>query len=247
MQERLIPNSRVRLTLLALLFASIVSTLMLVARAVVAKDLHFAFLPYNLVLAWIPLLLSLRVYTLYARRSPRFWLLAAVALAWFFFFPNAPYIVTDLVHLKTRAPIPRWFDMIMMMSFAWTGFFLGYLSLYQMQEVVRAWRGRHTSWYFVLGMLALSSFGIYLGRFLRWNSWDVLFQPVGLARDLVKSFHLTSQPEMIAFSLSFFAFSLTSYLTLFALTHLHGWVPREPRELDGPAAEKAVAAAQLLR
>jgi uncharacterized membrane protein len=137
--------------------------------------------------------------------------------------------------------------MIMILSFAWTGFFLGYLSLYQMQEVMRSWRGRRMSWYFVLLMLALSSFGIYLGRFLRWNSWDVVFQPLGLATDLVKRLNVMSQPEMVAFSLTFFAFSLISYLTLFALTHLHGWVPPDSKPRPQASEQKSIAEAHVLR
>ena len=222
MDDRLISSHRQRATLLALLFASGICLAMLLSRALFAQSRELFFYPWNLFLAWIPFLLARRIYGLRADRSPRFGLLAVFALAWFFFFPNAPYIVTDLVHLKTRAPVPKWFDLLLMVSFAWTGLCLGYLSLYLMHEVVRSWLGRRWGWRFVVAMLALSSFGIYLGRFLRWNSWDVLARPLGLASDLVQRVGFANTPELLAFSATFFAFSLLTYATLFAVTHLHG-------------------------
>ena len=222
MDDRLIPGHRHRAARFALLFASGVCLAMLASRALFAHRWELGFYPWNLVLAWIPLLLARRIYGLRADRSPRYGLLGVCAVLWFFFFPNAPYIVTDLVHLKTRAPVPKWFDLLMMVSFAWTGLCLGYLSLYLMQEVVRSWLGRRWGWGFVLAMLALSSFGIYLGRFQRWNSWDVLARPLGLAADVVQQVSFGGNPELFAFSATFFAFSLVTYATLFALTHLHG-------------------------
>ena len=227
MDDRLIPGHRQRAALLALVFASGICLAMLASRTLFAQRWELGFYPWNLVLAWIPFLLARRIYGLRARRSPRYWLLGVCAGLWFFFFPNAPYIVTDLLHLKTRTPVPKWFDLVLMVSFAWTGLCLGYLSLYLMQEVVRSRLGRRWSWRFVVAMLALSSFGIYLGRFERWNSWDVLARPLGLASDVVQRVSFAGNAEMFAFSATFFAFSLLTYATLFALTHLHGHPPRE--------------------
>lgn len=227
MDDRLITSHRQRAALGALLFASGICLAMLVSRALFAQSRELFFYPWNLFLAWIPLLLARRIYELRAIRSPRYGLLAVCAVAWFFFFPNAPYIVTDLVHLKTRAPVPKWFDLVMMVSFAWTGLCLGYLSLYLLHEVVRSWLGRRWGWRFVVAMLALSSFGIYLGRVQRWNSWDVLARPFGLAADVVRRVNFSGNPELFAFCATFFAFSLLIYTTLFALTHLHGQAPGE--------------------
>ena len=222
MHGRLIHSGRARLALGALVLASTLSVGMLVARAVYAQEMKFKFLSGNLLLAWIPLLFALAVYTMRARRSERWWLLGGCGVVWFLFFPNAPYLITDLVHLKTRAPVPRWFDLILFMSFAWTGLFLGYMSLYLMQEVVRNWRGRMASWVFAIGMLALGSFGVFLGRFWRWNSWEVLTRPSRLAGDAARRFRDMSVAEAFAFSATFFAFCLLTYVTLYTMTHLHG-------------------------
>jgi uncharacterized membrane protein len=233
MSDRLIPDHRVRTAVVALAFASGLSLAMLLGRAVFARSLELKFYVWNLILAWVPLLSALCAYRLAGRRPVRWWLLALCAGLWFFFFPNAPYIVTDFLHLKGRPPVPPWFDIVMMMSFAWTGLLLGYLSLLLMQETVRIRCGAVLGWTFAVAMLALSSFGIYLGRFARWNSWDVIARPHGLAGDVYHRFDLKSNPEMFAFLLTFLCFSLLSYATLHALACLHH--PAPPPERLGEA------------
>ena len=237
MHGRLIHSERTKLALLALILASAISVGMLTARALYSRELKFAFLPFNLLLAWIPLIFALFVYTLRARRSQQWLLLGVCALVWFIFFPNAPYLITDLVHLKTRPPIPRWYDLIVFMSFAWTGLFLGYLSLYLMQEVIRSWLGRAASWRFAIAMLALGAMGVFLGRFWRWNSWELLTRPIGLAGDAVRRLGEMPIGEAAAFSSTFFAFSLMIYVTLYTMTHLHGHV--EVRESSIRAKDEA--------
>ncbi len=120
-------------------------------------------------------------------------LLTAGGLVWLVFFPNAPYIITDFIHLKARSPLPIWFDALLILSFASAGLLSGYYSLYAMQKLVmRQWgkpfgktQGELAGWIFTLSTLALTSFGIYLGRFLRWNSWDLFLDPIRLANDFV--------------------------------------------------------------
>jgi len=72
----------------------------------------------------------------------------------------------------------------MLATFAWTGIVLGVYALKLMQEIVRAWVGRWLSWGFVLIVLGMSGMGIYLGRFLRWNSWDLVLQPGAILYDI---------------------------------------------------------------
>ena len=242
MKERLIPAPHLRLAILALTLASGICVAMILARAVFLGRMEFSGVCLGISF-WLdsPLVLALRIHTLSARVTRHFRQLAACGTAWFFFFQNAPYIVTDLVHWKNRAPVPKWFDLLMIMSFAWTGLFLGYLSLYLMQELVRRWKGRNWSWHFVIAMLALSSFAIYLGRFQRWNSWDIIARPLGLMNDVVRSADFAHSPESLVFSATFFAFSLLSYLTLFALTHLHGWTEPRTMEAEAPRITRAIA------
>jgi uncharacterized membrane protein len=145
------------------------------------RERHFGaygyrFLLWNLVLAWIPLLLALGVYDRY-RRGTRLLLLAPGIALWLLFLPNAPYIVTDFVHLAPGGATPLYFDGVVLSAFAWTGVLLGFLSLYLMHAVARDRLGAAGGWAVALCALALTSAGVYLGRFLQWNSWDLLVRP----------------------------------------------------------------------
>src|SRR5204862_669086 len=103
-----------------------------------------------------------------------------LAGAWLLFFPNAPYIFTDLIHLTTGFYNHFWVDMVLILLCALIGLVLGFVSLYLMQSVVTRMVGRAASWLFIAAVAGLGSFGIYLGRFLRFNSWDIVFKPVDL-------------------------------------------------------------------
>ena len=103
--------------------------------------------------------------------------LLPLAALWLLFLPNAPYLLTDLIHLGSRDDAPLWFDLVLFSAFAWTGAFLGFLSIYLMQVVVRRAHGALLGWALVGGSLLASGFGIYLGRSLRWNSWDFVTSP----------------------------------------------------------------------
>ena len=139
-------------------------------------SIDFRFLVWNLVLAWIPLLLSLGVYDAYRRGRSLLWVAPMIVL-WLLFLPNSPYIVTDFVHLSASSRAPLWFDGVELSAFAWTGMLLGFVSLYLVHAVLRDRYGAPFGWSAVLFVLALSGVGVYLGRVKRWNSWDLLTQP----------------------------------------------------------------------
>lgn len=236
MTRRHIPFRQGRAALLALVLASALCAAMLLVRGLYLREVAFVAFLWNLFLAWVPVLAAVPIYALCARGSRRPVLIGVLAIVWFLFFPNAPYIITDIEHLEPRPGVPYWYDMITIMSFALTGWFLGYLSLYLMQEIVRGWMGRWTSWFFALVMLALSSFGIYLGRFLRWNSWDVFLAPLSTIGRAARVADPGSNPAALAFSATFFAFSLVCYLIVYSFTHLHAWVERAPVQGGGEEA-----------
>lgn len=143
---------------------------LLAARMLMAAG--YGFLAWNLFLAWIPLLLAVAVVK--ASRSGRRLSLAPLLVLWLLFFPNAPYVVTDFVHLRDIGGMPRWYDVIMLASFAAAALALGFVSLYLVQDLVRAKLGDEWSWVGALAVIALSGVGIYLGRVVKLNSWDLL-------------------------------------------------------------------------
>lgn len=155
-----------------LVAASAVSLGLLAVRMLVRSNGGYGFLAWNLLLAWIPLLLAVAIVTLWRRGSR----ISAVPLLvlWLLFFPNAPYVVTDFVHLRDIGGMPRWFDVLMLGSFAATALALGFMSLYVVQNLIRSTLGVAWSWVAALGVIALSGVGIYLGRVVKLNSWDLV-------------------------------------------------------------------------
>ena len=144
---------------------------------------YYDYLLWNLFLAAIPLGLSLVIRCGLARLSNL--ALALLTGVWLLFFPNAPYLLTDLIHLGANTSVPLWYDLVVLLSFAWNGLVLGLVSLQEMQAALSTRLNRLVGWGFVGLTLALGSFGIYLGRYLRWNSWDVVTDPVGIAFDVL--------------------------------------------------------------
>jgi uncharacterized membrane protein len=176
----------------------------------------------NLLLAWIPLALTFAIQWLRSASVPRPLWLWFCAVCWFLFFPNASYIVTDMVHLGKHAEdgVPKWFDIMIIMAHACTGLFLGCTSLWAMEIMVGERVGRRLGWLFAIGMLALASIGIYLGRFLRLNSWDVLVRPDRIFERVAALAHPVKAFEVFAFSVTFFLFSLGVYWFIASATRL---------------------------
>ncbi|ANF53090.1 hypothetical protein A0O34_06035 [Chryseobacterium glaciei] len=145
----------------------------------------FLFLNWNLFLAWIPFVIS-SILVIFSIRSKV--ALAFAIIVWILFFPNSPYILTDLFHLKARSSVPIWYDLIVILSYAWTGLMCGFISLMDIEKMLSSYFKRTTISIIAVLFLFLSSFGVYLGRFLRWNSWDVLNNPFGLFNDIAVRF-----------------------------------------------------------
>jgi uncharacterized membrane protein len=160
----------------------VIATLMLWNFALIALRVertgsrYYLFLIWNLFLAAIPLVAST---CLRLARHLRMSMVLQVGCFsfWLLFLPNAPYILTDLLHLTARSPVPAWYDLAMLLSCAGTGLLLGYLSLVDVHDIVAEKLGPAIGWILALSSLLLTGFAIYLGRFLRWNSWDVLAHP----------------------------------------------------------------------
>jgi len=185
---------------------------------------YFRFLIWNLFLGWIPFVFSYVAYGFsHVKWKGAAWFAAASGLLWLLFFPNSSYIVTDLVHLTARSSryydsgnglaYKYWYDLIVVLMFVWTGLLLGFLSMYQLQEVIHDKMGRWVSWVFVLGGCALGSYGVLLGRVYRLNSWDALTN----REALVELMHESVSRPSLAFCMFFGTFMLTIYATLYYL------------------------------
>lgn len=160
---------------------------MLFFRMVASGSTSFRFLVWNLILAAVPVLFSSLAF--FVSRSRWKWMGALFLIPWLLFFPNAPYILTDLLHLKERAPIPMWYDLLMLLSFALNGLFLGFLSLGMVEAVFERLFGRTAALIGVFACAFCAAFGIYLGRFERWNSWDLWRRPSGVLSDILPALY----------------------------------------------------------
>jgi uncharacterized membrane protein len=152
-------------------------------RFIYSDTKAFHFLIWNLFLAFIPWALTSMaiIYPKIQKTKITFFIILG---SWLLFFPNAPYIFTDLFHLQLKTTMPIWFDLVLILSFAWTGLLFGFLSLWDIEQILS--KSINKTWITLIsiGLLFLGSFGIYLGRYLRWNSWDVITEPFKLIYDI---------------------------------------------------------------
>lgn len=222
-------NFVARQSLYPLLLASLLAGGLFVFRVFYSRTWNYNNLPWNLFLAWVPYgfsLVSAAAIALFRRYG---WLiLFLTGPAWLLFFPNAPYIVTDFYHLEARPPVPMWYDIGLITSYAFAGCFLGLASLRTMHELtdrlfarLGIW-GRILSWIFVAIALAFSALGIYLGRFGRFNSWDLFYHPEAILREIARPLmNPLNNLQLIGFVLLFTALLFVFYLMFLSFTIRH--------------------------
>ena len=174
----------------------------------------FLFLVWNLFLAWVPYVLSawLMLTPGWINNRLKFMLVLAI---WLLFIPNAFYLLTDLFHLGYFRGAPLWFDLMMVVSFAWNGLLLGMLSVRQMEKIILGSFPALNEWLFTGPVMLLNALGVYIGRYLRFNSWDIITNPFGLVSDIAQ---LVLHPfrELYAWGMigCFAAFMTLIYLTV---------------------------------
>ncbi|NOS72169.1 MAG: DUF1361 domain-containing protein [Verrucomicrobia bacterium] len=225
-----------RSPMLALTFASVAGVALVITRMVFTHNYRYAFLVWNLFLAWLPLIFALMARDSFKNGAKNNWRFRALSGAWLLFLPNAPYIFTDVIHLLNGRLQHFWLDLTLILICALTGLVLGFVSLYLMQGVVSRMFGQAVSWLFIAAATGLSGFGIYLGRFLRFNSWDVLTRPGKLFNGLTDwAANPMANSHSLAFPALFAAFLFIAYVMLYALTHL-------PRNLHMPVETEPAGA-----
>ena len=157
---------------------------LLLMRIMYAHNLRYIFLLWNLFLAWIPFQLSISINNHYSK-----WIKYFLLVCWLLFFPNALYLITDLVHLENQGDkVPVWFDVILLFTSSITGLLMAFISLYQVELFLRKSILQGHVNKLIAASLFLGSFGVYIGRFLRWNSWDILANPVSLLIEIAVRF-----------------------------------------------------------
>ena len=204
--------------------------------AIIHPGHTFFFLLWNLFLAWIPygiaLLLKYQIadgkdsdghsWIPYNRALSRpIWKATAglVFLTWLFFLPNAPYLITDLIHLRGRTPIPYWYDIMVFMAFAWTGLLLGLQSIHCIHQWLEEdlLFSRLAAWIIIAFCIAATGFGVYIGRYLRWNSWDIVSRPTAVLSDIMNQLSMNGDhSHNLGLGLLLSVFLLLAYMSFTA-------------------------------
>ena len=154
---------------------------LILARIVYTGTYRYLFLVWNLFLAWLPYAISGRFkHCMHAPRYMQYILL----IAWLMLFPNALYIITDFIHLQIETNMPVWYDAILLFASSFLGLVLAFLSIQKAENVLAKMYPSKSLRLFAPIVLSLGAFGVFLGRFLRWNSWDVINNPAGLFQDI---------------------------------------------------------------
>ena len=204
-----------RLAILTLFSLTTMLCVTLVAfRVHYTSQVTFVFLVWNIFLALIPYVIS-TMLVIYHQDIKRTWLIWIPFMMWLCFFPNAPYILTDLFHLRPRPGVPYWYDLALILFFAWNGLMLGYASMLDIQTVISTRYNKWVGWITSIVSLLLAGFGIYLGRYLRWNSWDVVSSPEVLLRDIVaRIINPMAHPQTYGVTILFSTFLVLGYVLL---------------------------------
>lgn len=189
-----------------------------IRQSITAGRPGFSFLIWNLFLAWIPLGLSAVINYVYTSKTIKRKLLIILpaGVFWLLFYPNAPYMITDFIHFRANNSFLVWFDLVIYSLFIWTSFLLGFVSIYLIERIVAKITNKCFGWLFVLIVLFLSSYAIYLGRFMRWNSWDMVFNPLDLFQSIVANINYQS----LGFSVVYGMLLTLMYGFLYGLTYL---------------------------
>ena len=156
-------------------------------RIAITGEINYFFLNWNLFLAFVPLGVTMMYEILLNDKVPfvkKWWVKLGVLGSWLLFFPNAPYILTDIFHMRFEDSAPQWFDLILILSYAWTGLMAGFISLSDIQRLILPFKHNLVVISTIVALIFLTAFGIYLGRYLRFNSWDILHRPGSLFAEI---------------------------------------------------------------
>lgn len=180
---------------------------------------EFSYLIWNLFLAWIPLCLSLWLNKILQRKVWSSWEALLASALWIGFLPNSFYMVTDFIHIQEVPRVDLLYDVVMFSSFIFTGLLLGFISLYIIHQSLMQRLRRRTAHAVVGGILFVCSFAIYLGRDLRWNTWDILVNPGGILIDVSERFlHPLTYSPAYTTTIIFFVLLGTVYTVGWQLT-----------------------------
>ena len=216
--------SRYSAVINAVQFSSMSAILLFLARSIVTGTTRFSFMAWNLVLSLLALAAS--VAFVYFWQLHKKWLSVITFVVWLFLLPNTFYMLTDFIHVQDSGDINMLFDVVLIGLFAMNGFLHGILSLLLVHKsLLKRYPPRQTACA-IAGILLASSFAVDMGRYLRWNSWDILINPNALLFDLTNTlFNPDNYHRSFLITAVFFVTSGSLYLVFWELSKLQ-WSKR---------------------
>jgi uncharacterized membrane protein len=209
--------------LVTLCASSAVSVLLLVVRMIVAGNGKFSFMIWNLFLAWLPVFFALALRINLTKYRLQSWRNLVLLFLWLGFLPNSFYLISDLIHLQSSGEASVLYDIAMMMSFIINGLILGYISVYIVHIQLRKKLNERSMIAFLGAVFLACGFAIYLGRYLRWNTWDILINPFGILFDLSERvINPILHIQTYVVTLTFFVLLSGTYAVIYQLTKVLG-------------------------
>lgn len=198
----------------SLLTLSFVAILINIARLDMWGTTNLLYLIWNLFLAWIPYFISASFIKPEMKKSS----FALLFMVWILFLPNAPYLVTDVLHIAKSTPAFIWYDSLVFFLFGWIGLMLGLISMMHIHGYLKNIFNKTWSEFSMFFVCLVSSLGIYLGRFERWNSWDVVADPFKIIKHSTRiSSEVVHTKTGIIFILVFTIFLYAVYRFFYSL------------------------------
>lgn len=204
--------------LYALVVSNAVSLLLFMMRSVESQTDRYWFLIWNLFLAWLPLLFVWWLVQRLRTTAWASWQNVGLTLLWIGLLPNSFYLISDYIHLHETGEVSLLYDIVMFTSFVFNGLVAGFMSLFLVhRELLKRISFRKAHGIVALVLLACS-FAIYLGRSLRWNSWDVLVNPAGILFDVSdRVVNPGAHPQSFVTTVTFFVLLSSMYMVAWEL------------------------------
>jgi uncharacterized membrane protein len=204
-----------------LLITNTVSVVLFVFRLIGAENFRYWFMLWNLALAWIAPFVALWLVSRLRNYSWKHWSSILLTFLWLLFLPNSFYMVSDLIHVQQTGEVSIIFDAVLFSSFIFNGFIAGYIGTYLIHRELGKRLSVLRTYLVILGVFMLSSYAIYLGRVLRWNTWDALVSPAALLFDISDTIlRPLDHPQAFVITFSFTILIGSFYLLAYQLLYI---------------------------
>lgn len=196
----------------SVIYLTIFAVAMNILRIIIWDKDSFVYILWNIFLAFVPFIISSFLLFYYKEKKVNHILLIMGMFLWLIFIPNAPYIITDFVHLGEIRFIPILFDILLIFSSATLGLILGANSMFHIEQIFNLKYSKTKTSIIMMIIILLISFGLYLGRFLRFNSWDIFVNHTSLIKNVWNIFSdPSSSIEVFLYTIMFFSFIVVFY------------------------------------